>query len=85
MKISATSFAHLDHLVGALNTDVERKAYRNGDFPRSDRVRDLDKRYRWDLLWRAAAFDRSVYDIFDAEDLTSDHIDTALRAIVPPL
>jgi len=42
-----------------------------------------DKRYRWDLLWKA--IDRKTFDLQDAygEGLNDSHIDTMLRAIVP--
>lgn len=46
------------------------------------RCRDVDQRYRWDLLhaagWQCSA---ALY----ADGLTDAHIDTALRAIVQPL
>lgn len=77
---------HLDTLraaIAPLDTPELRDRYARGDFPRADAVRDLDRRYRWDLFWTAggAQLARSFY----AEDYSDTHIDTALRAIVPPL
>lgn len=46
-------------------------------------VKDLDKRYRWDLLWSAARTRSMVREILS--DYTDAHIDTVLRTIVNPL
>lgn len=77
---------HLDRLragIAPLDTGEARDVYRTGDFPRADRVNDLNMRYRWDLLWAAAAADRSIYDVLS--EYKDTHIDTALRAVVPSL
>lgn len=68
-----------------LDTTVARDAYRTGDFPRADRVNDLDKRYRWDLFWHAYRTNHDVSAALAAEDLSDAHIDTVLRSIVPSL
>ena len=83
MKFNATDFDALDDAVSPLDTCSMRDRYVKGDFPRADAVQDLDKRYRWDLLWMAADADRAVYDIL--EGYNTDHIDTVLRALVSPL
>jgi hypothetical protein len=78
--------AHLDELrsrVTPLDTEENRAKYRAGDFPRADSVKDLDKRYRWDLLWAAVSFDWVNHYLYGYLD--DNHIDTALKAIVPPL
>lgn len=85
MKIEPTDLESLAAMVKPSDTPAIRAQYIAGDFPRADRVKDLNKRFRWDLLWmgdgatRRAWFDR-VYKY--AND---DHIDTALRSIVPVL
>ena len=58
-----------------------RERYRAGDFPRADRVRDLDKRYRYDLFYAAGGYRLLPED----DDLTDAHIYTALRRVVPSL
>lgn len=50
--------AHRDLLaeyVIPLNTPERREAYRSGEFARAEKVQDLNRRYRWDLLWIAQA------------------------------
>jgi hypothetical protein len=73
--------ATLSAALSPLDTDAARDAYRRGDFPRADAVRDLDKRYRWDLYWAAGSW--RIWDLPDA--ITDAHIDTALRTVVRPL
>lgn len=79
MKIRPAELETLRNLLTPLDTPEIRQAYREGRFPRADRVKDLDTRYRWDLYYFARGY--SVH----SSDLTSNHIDTALRRIVPPL
>jgi hypothetical protein len=79
MKIQPTELEALRNLLTPLDTPEIRQAYREGRFPRADRVKDLDTRYRWDLFYFARG-----YRVLPG-DLTDSHIDTALRRIVPPL
>lgn len=83
MKFTRDDYARLDEAITPLDTGSTREAYRLGKFPRADKVTDLDVRYRWDLLWFACREDRTLYDVLDG--YKSAHIDTVLRAIVPPL
>lgn len=73
-------------MIAPLDTDQNRQIYREGGFPRADRVKDLDMRYRWDLFHAAntrsaCELSRTAYD----EGLNDNHIDTVLRSIVPKL
>ena len=57
------------------------KDYEWGNFPRSDKVKDLNKRYRWDVYHTAFR----IYgkpSIFT--EYSNDHIDTVLRKIIKP-
>jgi hypothetical protein len=63
------------------DTPERREQYSKGDYPRSDKVKDPDKRYRWDLLWHSKALN----DLPDDHGYNDDHIDSALKSIVPPL
>lgn len=56
--------------------------YEEGDFIRSDRVKDLNARFRWDLYWNCV--DSELREELDTY-LKTDHIDTALRSIVPTI
>lgn len=84
MKMSAALYDWLRAAIERYDTVTRRAAYREGRFPRADRTRDLNLRYRWDLLW-------TVYGMLpdtlrpELSDLRDTHIDTALRRIVAPL
>lgn len=86
MRINADTVERLRERIAPLDTDARRQAYREGDIPRAEYVKDIDVRYRWDLYSLAWA-----YQLLDTgiggrdEGLTSAHIDTALRQIVPLL
>lgn len=84
MKMSAALYDWLHAAIEHHDTDARRAAYREGRFPRADRTRDLNMRYRWDLLW---AVHGALPDALRAElnDLRDTHIDTALRRIVAQL
>jgi hypothetical protein len=68
------------------NPDIVQR-YLAGDFPRSDRVKDLATRFRWDLLWMSGIkIGDGVGVTGDINgDYNSDHIDTALRRVCPDL
>ncbi len=83
MRVSAEHLAVLGAAVVPLDTAERRARYAAGDFPRAEQVRDIDKRYRWDLYWGAV---RAGHSLPDSTDGYNDaHIDTALRHIVSPL
>lgn len=84
MKMSAALYDWLRAEIARHDTDTRRAAYREGRYPRADRTRDLNMRYRWDLLW---AVHGRVPDTLRPElnDLRDTHIDTALRRIVAQL
>ena len=84
MKMTAALYDWLRAEIARIDTASLRAAYREGRFPRADRTRDLDLRYRMDLLW---AVHGRVPDALRAEldDLHDTHLDTALRRIVAQL
>jgi hypothetical protein len=63
--------------------EVHRQRYRDREIPNGDLVKDIDRRWRWDLYWAAARLAGSMPDSTDGYD--DAHIDTALRSIVTPL
>lgn len=85
MKASDELVEHFAEVLRPHDTDERRTRYINGDFPRSDRVQDLDKRYRWDLLWAADPRGDDLVQKAYKEFLNDNHIDTVLRAVVPAL
>jgi len=81
MKIKAELLATLEKSILRLDTEDRRNRYRNGMFYNSSAVKDLDKRYRWDLLW-----DSDAYRLFtNNRSINDSHIDTALKRTVKPL
>lgn len=84
MKIRPCEIQALRDAIAPLDTDTRRAVYLSGEFPRADKVKDLDKRYRWDLFYDAR---RVVgFDAFDfVSDYEMDHLDTALRSVVARL
>jgi hypothetical protein len=86
MKFPQDKLDTLRGWVTELDTEAVRDSYRRGEFPRADKCKDVDRRYRWDLLW--ASLHRNDTDHAwrgFMSDLADAHIDTALRNIVAPL
>ena len=85
MKIKPEHFEQLKTLIEPLDAATLRTRYQNKDFPRSDNVKNLDMRYRWDLFHMIPPCTRHPFSKTMYEYMNDDHIDTALRRIVPPL
>lgn len=87
MKMTPEHFEHIRTAVRRILDDEYGKIvvneYETGKFNRSDRVEDLNKRFRWDLF-HAAGLNRFACDVL-YEYLDDTHIDTALRNIVPTI
>lgn len=83
MKMTPAQVGMLSDAIAPLDTHERRQQYIAGEFPRAEFVKDLDKRYRWDLL-HAAVSPSGVCWFYD-KGLNDTHIDTALRSIVPAL
>lgn len=86
MKMTTEHFDALKAAIEPLDTPERRRAYIEGRFPRSDKVKDLDTRYRWDLFWYSGGY-RHIKDplALNGCEYIDTHIDTALRRIVPGL
>jgi hypothetical protein len=69
----------IQEAVEELDTPERRERYRTGDFPRSDRVEDLNRRYVWDLAHAAKVHN------WLPKWATDDVRETALRKAIPPL
>jgi hypothetical protein len=86
MKMKPEDLAELKAKVQPHDTPDMRAIYRSGKFPRAELVKDLNKRFRWDLFWMvpdrawASLWTARVYDYCN-----DDHIDTALRSFIPSL
>lgn len=83
MKIKPEHLATMAGKIQPLDTPERRQLYLEGKFPNSDKVLDLNKRYRWDLLHAAGLTDWLCDTLYRyAHD---DHVDTALGFIVQDL
>ena len=83
MKIKPEHLEEMRKFIAPIDTEERREQYRKGDFPRAEAVKDLNKRYRWDLFnvsvsakWVCNVLYKYSHD---------EHIETALRSIVKPL
>lgn len=89
MKIKPKDLAVLTDKIKPLDTPERRAQYLAGDFKNSRAVKDLNKRYRWDLLWLSGLKIGDGAGVKGDLDLYSymedGHIDTALRHTVPNL
>ena len=77
MKMSKQLYERLSAKVEALDNPRRRAAYAEGGLS--------SERYRWDLFWSVCGFLESGLWDKEIADLKDDHIDTALRRIVPKL
>lgn len=81
-KIKPEHFEKLKAAIAPLDTEDNRQFYRDGKCDSFDKVKDLNRRYRWDLLFSS----KSSNLIIEIYDYANDkHIDTALREIVKEL
>lgn len=89
LKIKPADLETLKSFLAPVDTAELRQKYLAGDFPRADVCKDIDKRYRWDLLYRSRIKigdgvgiqgDVNLYSYMD-----DNHIDSALRSFIKPL
>jgi dynactin complex subunit len=87
MKMSKELFEEIKIQMDLIETEELRQKYREGNFPRADKVKDLNMRYRWDnfnFINQLSNFELSK-KAYREENLNDNHVDTALRKIVKPL
>ena len=70
-------------LVKPFDTEDNRTKYRNRDI--SGAVRDIDKRYRWDIFYAVIRRNSDFYDALRSASPNDAHIDTLLKSVVQPL
>ena len=81
MKMLPHHFQTLKAAIEPLDTPQRRQIYKESRYPRAELTKDVNKRYRWDLLHAAKL--GSLSHLY--EYLNDTHIDTALRNLVRPL
>jgi hypothetical protein len=69
--------------IAPLDTPERRAKYISLDIPRADTVKDINIRYRFDLLW--ATIDMGKITHHEVETYADMHLSTALGRIVPVL
>lgn len=83
MKIKPEHFEHMkreiDRVLAKYPNVVD--AYERGNFPRAERVKDLQKRFCWDLLYSAGLLPFIVEHVYPYAN--DEHIYTALLRICP--
>jgi hypothetical protein len=80
---------HFDHLQTRINQVLDKyndqsqlvAEYEQGLFPRSEKTKDLQRRFCFDLLYGAGLTKFVCDELYSY--LNDDHIYTALKAIVP--
>ena len=72
-------------LVAPYDNEANRTRYRNRDIPRADAVRDINKRYRWDIWYATTRRNREFFDVVQEVNPSDSHIDTLLRSVIPTL
>lgn len=75
MKMKPEHYQHLKTAITALPLEKVKADLRN-----DPRVKDFDKRLRWDLMYAAKLSDWACETLYPY--LNDDHIDTALKAIM---
>lgn len=72
--------------VQVFNNERNRAVYSAGEIPRADAVKDINRRFRWDILW---AIPREIRQPFfdEARALggNDNHIDSLLKSLVADL
>lgn len=85
MKIKPEHYSELESkIVAFINTNREAVLAHREALKADARVRDLDKRFRWDLSRAAGITSVWMCDVLYPY-MNDDHIDTALRRIVSEL
>lgn len=85
MKIKPEHLEHMRKRIAvllSLNPELV-KAYQEGNFPNSDRVKDLQKRFCFDLCFMAGLTPWICEHVYPYAN--DDHVYTALKAVCPTL
>jgi len=73
-----------DNLTAYIPLDKMILAYETGDFVRSKDVKDLNKRFIWDIIWALKGYDKEAMStIF--ETYKENHIETAIKSFIPKI
>ena len=87
MKITKENYAYLQTAINNVLAEYPSiiEEYETGQFPRADRVKDLQKRFCFDLLFGAGTSRWVSQNLYIDNAMNDEHIYTALKAICPTL
>lgn len=87
LKMKPAHVQYLRDTVLPYDSPQKRALYKAGKFDNADKTKDVNMRYRWDLLWlgirnngNTGFLNEVLYSYLD-----DSHIDSALKYIVRPL
>lgn len=88
MKITKEHFDYLEEKISEVLAKYNDRGqlvaeYEQGLFPRSEKTKDLQRRFCFDLLWGAGLSGFACKELYPY--LNDDHIYTALKAITPQI
>ena len=85
MKITKENYIYLQTAINNVLAEYPNisKEYETGQFPRADRVKDLQKRFCFDLLFGAGVSQWVSQKLYSDNAMNDEHIYTALRSICP--
>ena len=85
LKIKPEHFENIRDYISVLlkNRPDLITLYEHGNFARSESVKDLNKRFRWDMLWYTTNAQWVCDTLYTYLDDT--HLDSALKQIVPTI
>jgi hypothetical protein len=81
MKIKQEHYDHMKQEIDKLLTPELTKAYEEGRFVNSQRTKDLQTRFCFDLMYMAGLTRYICENVYDYA--TDDHVFTALKRICP--
>jgi len=85
MKIKQEDYQKLENIINATaescgGMENIKSLYEQGQFPRADKVKDLQKRFVWDVLFASKQYD-FINELYTY--MNDSHIETALKKICP--
>ena len=83
MKVGKDTLERWREAIAPLDTPELRARYLARDIPRAHTVKDINVRYKFDLLWATVNSGGITYR--DLDGYNDTHISTALGRIVPKL
>jgi hypothetical protein len=81
MRFTKQIIEQMKELIEPHDTLERSEAYVNGNIPRYELVKDINRRYRFDLYYATRAW-RAIPDGFKHTD---EHLHTALKTFIPDL